>query len=105
MDYQYLKLIVSSLHVVLIILSGYSIYLYNKNVVFEKTPIKDKFLSIFDLKELKEIGFFIFIIILNLSFLLNFYERISVYSYKIFFMSICVGLFVIIIRNKKVGKE
>lgn len=104
MEYQYLKLIVSSLHVVLVMLSSYIIYLYSKNIIIEKAPTKGALLSIFDLKELKEIGFFIFIIILNLSFLLNFYERISVYSYKIFFMIICVGLLVIIIRNKKVSK-
>lgn len=101
MDYQYFKLIVSSLHVVLIMVSCYTIYLYSKNIIIDKAPKKGSLLSIFDMKELKEICFYFFIIILNLSFLLNFYEIVSVYSYKILFMMICIGLLFIIIRKYK----
>lgn len=101
MDYQYFKLIVSSLHVVLIMVSCYTIYLYSKNIIIDKAPKKGSLLSIFDMKELKEICFYFFIIILILSFLLNFYERVSVYSYKILFMMICIGLLFIIIRKYK----
>lgn len=101
MSYQYLKLIVSSLHIIMILFSSYAIYLYSKNIIIDKAPTKGSILSVFDLKELREIGFYFFIIIINISFLLNFYERISVYSYKIIFMLLCIGLISIIISKYK----
>ena len=101
MSYQYLKLIVSSLHIVMVLLSSYAIYLYSKNIIIDKAPTKGSILSVFNLKELREIGFYFFIVIINLSFLLNFYERISVYSYIIIFMLLCIGLISVIISKHK----
>lgn len=101
MEYEYLKLVVSSLHIILIMMSLYTIYLYSKNIIIDKAPKDGTLLSIFDYKEIEEIGFYIFIIIFNISLLLNFYEIISVYTYKIIFMIICIGLIFIIIRKYK----
>ena len=103
-NYEYLRMIVSSLHVILIILSIIVMWKYSQKVIISKAPpnAKDSFLFISNFTYISIILFAFIFMVMNIGYVTNFFNRIPKYVYLIPLLVSCmIFLLLLISVNKK----
>lgn len=100
MDYQYLRSIIFFENVTLIILSFYCAYIYSRNIFLEKKS-NDEYLLLTKIFPIMVVVFSILFGLMELSFILNFFNRIPIHLYKICTMIGEIILFVLLIISIK----
>lgn len=105
-NYEYMRMIVSSLHIILIILSIIVMWKYSKKVIIGKAPpnAKDNFLFISNFTYISTILFAFIFMIMNIGYVTNFFNRIPKYAYLIPLLMSCMIFLILLINvNKKQG--
>lgn len=102
-DYYYLRVIVFSLHLLLIVLSVVCAYVYIKKIALEKSPLNNSFLVVANLPELEVIAVSVLFFMLNIAFISNFFNRIPSYFYKITLLLACSIFLYLFIKTSTKG--
>lgn len=103
-NYEYLRLITSSLHVLNIILSFMVMWIYCKKIIIEKAPytVQENFLLVSNLPHIATITFCFLFAIANVAYITNFFNRIPKYAYIIPFLIVCLVFLILLINaNRK----